>query len=261
MHSASAYIDELAARGRHHFTTQDARVALGGSLPAVRASLRRLQHRGAISDPHRGFYVIVPPEYRRLGCLPPEQFIHELMSQLGETYYVALLSAAELHGAAHHRPQTFQVMLGKQRRQIVCGEVRVQFLLRRDLDKTAVVEMNTPRGRLRVASPDATALELVGYADQCGGLDNVASVLSELAEALSAEKLVEAARLCPVAWVQRLGYLFELLDQDDLANALEAQVRERAVAFAPLIRAQSTAHAKRLQRWKLAVNATVEPER
>ena len=37
-----------------------------------------------------------------------------------------------------------------------------------------------------VASPEATALELVGYADQCGGLDNVASVLGELSEALDA---------------------------------------------------------------------------
>jgi predicted transcriptional regulator of viral defense system len=261
MRSASLYIDELAARGRHHFTTQDARVALGVPLPAVRASLRRLQHRGAIADPHRGFYVIVPPEYRRLGCLPPEQFIHELMAHLGQTYYVALLSAAELHGAAHHRPQTFQVMVAKQRREIVCGDVRVQFVMRRDLEKTPIVEMNTPRGRLRVSSPEATALELVGYAEQCGGLDNVGSVLSELGEVLSAEKLIEAAQLCPVAWMQRLGYLFELVEQDALANALEAHVRERAVVYAPLIRAQSTAHAKRLERWKLAVNASVEPER
>jgi AbiEi antitoxin C-terminal domain len=35
---------------------------------------------------------------------------------------------------------------------------------------------------------EATALELAGYADQCGGLDNVASVLAELVESLDAEK-------------------------------------------------------------------------
>src|SRR5204862_425249 len=81
---------------------------LGTSLAAVQAALRRLKRRGEIADPYRGFHVIVPPEYRRLGCLPAEQFVPQLMRVLGETYYVALLSAAELHGAAHQRPQAFQ---------------------------------------------------------------------------------------------------------------------------------------------------------
>ena len=31
----------------------------------------------------RGFCVIVPPEYRRLGCLPPEQFVLQLMEHHG----------------------------------------------------------------------------------------------------------------------------------------------------------------------------------
>jgi hypothetical protein len=33
--------------------------------------------------------------------------------------------------------------------------------------------MNTPRGKLRFATPEATALELVGYANQGGGFDNL----------------------------------------------------------------------------------------
>lgn len=260
MGSASEYIADLASRGRHHFSTDDARTVLGASLPAVRASLRRLKRRGEIADPHRGFHVIVPPEYRRLGCLPPEQFVPQLMEHLGEPYYVALLTAAELHGAAHHRPQAFQVMLGKNRRSIVCGEVRVVFVARHDLARTPTIETNTPRGRMRVSSPEATALELVGYADQCGGLDNVASVLAELGEALDGTKLREAARSCPVAWVQRLGYLLDATHQEALADALVDHVRERAVVLAPLVRATSIAGAPRVERWKLAVNASVEPD-
>jgi len=45
--------------------------------------------------PYRGFYVIVSPEYRSLGCRPAEQFIPDLMEYLGEVYYAGLLSAAE----------------------------------------------------------------------------------------------------------------------------------------------------------------------
>jgi predicted transcriptional regulator of viral defense system len=254
------YFDELAAAGRHHFTMAEAIVALGGSVPAVRATLRRAAKRGEIACPHRGFYVVVPPEYRRLGCLPPEQFIPQLMKHLGEPYYVALLSAAELYGAAHQRPQRFQVMVPKNRRPIECGGALVQFCARHDLERTPVLERNTPRGSMRLSSPEATALELVGYQDQCGGLDNVASVLAELAEPLRANELLEAARLCPVSWSQRLGYLLERTDHDELAGVLEEHVRGQAATLAPLVRAKSMKGAPRARRWRLALNVSVDAE-
>jgi predicted transcriptional regulator of viral defense system len=260
MPSAAKYILGLAERGRLHFTTDEAVASLGGSVPTVRAALRRLKAKGEIADPHRGFYVIVPPEYRRLECLPADQFVPQLMEHLGELYYVALLSAAELHGAAHQRPQSFQVMVKANRRAIECGEVRVQFVARKDLERTPVVEKNTPRGPLRVATPEATALELVGYADHCGGLDNVATVLADLVETLDPLKLVAAAALCPIAWVQRLGYLFDIGGHRELGDALVSHVKEHAHVVAPLVRAKTKTGAERLERWKLAVNASVEPD-
>lgn len=181
----------------------------------------------------------------------------QLMEYLGERYYVALLSAAELHGAAHQRPQSFQVMVAKNRRPIACGAVHVQFNARRDLARTPIVERNTPRGHLRISSPEATALEIVGYAEQCGGLDNVAAVLADLAEALTARKLVAAARLSPVVWAQRLGYLLELVDQADLATVLADHVCKHARVIAPLVRSKPITRAPRAERWRLAVNAHV----
>jgi len=230
------------------------------SLPAIRASLRRLKRRGEIADPYRGFHVIVPPEYRRLGCLPPEQFVQDLAAHLGEPAYAALLSAAEIHGAAHQRPQRFQVMMRTNRRPLRCGSVEVEFVARADLERTPTAEVNTPRGRLRVASPEATALELVGYADRCAGLDNVVTVLRELAERVDANRLVAAAALAPIAWSQRLGYLLEVLGLEVLANALEGHVRANARSVAPLVRSKPTSGARRIPRWKLAVNAEVEPD-
>lgn len=72
---ASSFIADLAARGQYTFTMGNAVKALGGAVPAVRAALRRLKAKGELADPHLGFHVIVPPEYRRLGCLPAEQFV------------------------------------------------------------------------------------------------------------------------------------------------------------------------------------------
>lgn len=118
------------------------------------------------------------------------------------TTYVALLSAAEIHGAAHQRPQRLQVMVERSRRPLQCGDVSVQFLSRADAGETPVRQETTPGGYLRVASPEATALELVGYADQCGGLSNVATVLRELEPELDSALLLAEARRSPIAWVQ-----------------------------------------------------------
>lgn len=256
MPSVSDYVAELVAQGKYHFTTDDAVTALGESISRVRAALRRLKASGELVDPHRSFHVILPPDHRRFGCPPPADFVPPLMQHLHEPYYVALLSAAELYGAAHGQ-DVFQVMARLNRKPIDCGRSRVQFVGRKDLDRTPLLEKDTAGGALRVASPEATALELVGYADRCGGLEYVADVLSELVDSLDPERLVAVAPLSPIVWTQRLGYLLDVTDHRGLANALVPVVEDLATDFAPLVRARPKGGARRVLRWKLAVNASV----
>jgi predicted transcriptional regulator of viral defense system len=257
--TATAYITDLSSSGRYHFTTADAARALGVSLVATRAALRRLAAKGAIASPARGFHVIVPPEYRRLGCLPPEQFVPQLLASRRLAYYVGLLSAAELHGAAHHRPQQFQVMVERPRPSIACGQVRVAFVARRAVARVAVEERNTPRGTVRVSTPEATALDLAGYPGRVGGLDVVATVVSELVERLDGAKLAAAAGLVPVPWAQRLGYVLELVGGEARTAALAEVVRERAREYVPLATGGRRGK-ERSARWRVEINAKVEAE-
>ena len=83
---ARQYIENLAAAGRYHFGSTEAKVALEVSSAAAKVALNRLAKKGAIASPARGFYVIIPPEYRLLGCLPADQFIPSLMKSLNLTY-------------------------------------------------------------------------------------------------------------------------------------------------------------------------------
>ena len=92
--------------------------ALGVSAAATKLALNRLAKQGEIASPMRGYDIIVPPEYRSLGSLPADQFIPGLMKSQRQIYYASLLTAAQYHGEAHHRPQEFQVMLAKNRRPI-----------------------------------------------------------------------------------------------------------------------------------------------
>lgn len=259
MPSAADFLDHLARTGRYHFTTDEAARETGRSLSATRAALQRLANRGLIAQPCRGFHVIVPPDYRELACLPAAQFVPQLFAHLGEPYYAALLTAAELHGAAHQRPQRFQVMCPTRRRAIQCGAVGVEFILRKDLDRTATIQVNTPRGSLRVASREATALELIGYADRCGGLDHVTAVLEELGPDCDGQLLVAEAEHASIAWAQRLGHLLDALQIPAQVTApLAAWIAERHPSYAALSRATRRTGASRDHRWRLVVNMDLE---
>ena len=261
--SARRYIEAITAEGRYHFSSDDARKALGVSPAAAKLALVRLARQKLIASPARGFYVVVPPEYRSLGCLPADQFIPALMERAGLRYYAGLLSAAQYFGAAHHRPQVFQVMLEKARRPIHCGQIRVSFIVRKNLQAVPIQTFNTPRGLIQVSTPEATAVDLVGYQRHIGGLDQVATVLAELAEHLDSEKLAAAARTAPVPWAQRLGYLLERAEAASKAVGLKHYVQEAArepVLLLPGAPPSSSSYAQRAADWQIIVNAEVEAE-
>ena len=200
---ARAYIGDLAA-SEHPNATVSCRAMperRSACPPAQPGSPRTASRGGRKSRSRLGsFYVIVPPENRSLGCLPADQFVSALMERLNQCYFVGLLSAAQYHGAAHHRPQEFQVVLERARRPISCGRVRAAFVVRKRLHEVLVQGFNTPRGRVRVSMPEATACDLAGYCRRVAGLDQVATALFELAEKLDPERLAEALRAVQLFW-------------------------------------------------------------
>ena len=251
---------DFAAGGRYHFTSSEFRSALGGSAAAANQALWRLGKRGEIASPGRGFYVVVPPEYRALGCLPPDQFIPALMGERGVRYYAGLLSAAQYHGAAHHRPQVFQVMVGRGRRPIRCGSVGVDFIVRAGLADVPLTTFDSPRGSVLASTVEATAVDLVGYMGRAGGIDRVAGMLSDLSEQIDAGLLVEAARSASVRLAQRLGFLLEFVGAGARCGPLKDHVRQSARNYTKLLPAAPTEGSTRSRDWRLFVNARVEVE-
>jgi hypothetical protein len=68
--TAAKFISDLVARGRYCFSAKEAVGALGANAVATRAGLRRLRQKGELAMPYKGFNVVVPPEFRNIGCLP-----------------------------------------------------------------------------------------------------------------------------------------------------------------------------------------------
>ena len=256
----SSLISKLESEGRYYFSFNELQLRSNLSPEALRSALYRLKRKKNIAMPMRGFYVILPPKYRSRGCLPAEQFVPGMMQYHDQTYYAGLLTAAAYYGASHQRPQVFQVVVAKPRRKITCGAVAVEFIVRKNAHEIPVQERNTPAGFLRVSTPEATAFDLVGHAAKCGGLDNVATLLGELSASLNAEKLLETAKLSPVSWLQRLGYLLDLVGDSDLSRPLAGLVAEKKPVNAFLLPSSRTTGAKINSRWRLLVNTLVEPE-
>jgi hypothetical protein len=73
-------------------------------------------------------------------------------------------------------------MVEKNQRPIECGSVRVSFIARKKIGSVSVQSFNTPRGIISVSTVEATTVDLAGYPKRAGGLDQVATILAELAE-------------------------------------------------------------------------------
>lgn len=125
----------------------------------------------------------IPPEYRALGCLPADQLLVPLMRHINAPYYVCLLSAAEFHGAAHQRPQITQVMVSKRIRSIRCGGVIIKFIYKKEMSHIPMQSINARTGYLMISTPEATAMDLLLYPKQSGGVNHIATILTELIEA------------------------------------------------------------------------------
>lgn len=256
------YIEELRSRGRCSFTTEEIVEQLDKTRTAANAFVRRLREKGRVATPVRGFHVVVPPEYRRLRCLPPRDFVPFLMEYLERDYYVGLLSAAAFHGAAHQQPQTFQTMVDEIRRQVECGRVRIEFHERSGLSDVPTQHVNTDYSQIPISTREATAVDLVGFAGQIGGLDRVATVLVELAEEIDADRLAEVGPdIAPDAWLQRLGYLLDTLGFEERTGPLAEFVDKNVQEVTPLRSERGGRTGKpRDEKWRVAINHQLDPD-
>lgn len=233
--SVSSFVDRLQATGTYTFSVADVHSALPASEIALDNAIRRLDKTGRIVTPRRGFYVIVPTEYRAAGSPPPSWFIDDLMRFLGQPYYVGLLSAAAIHGASHQQPMEFQVVTDRPTRRGLAGRARIQFHMSSSIAETPAAKVQTETGTMLVSTPESTALDLVRFSAACGGWSNVATVLQELAERIQPDALQAVAQLRKTPEIQRLGYLLDRAGEPRLADPLLrvlASRRYRPVALA-----------------------------
>lgn len=259
--SPSQLPDWLLSRGRHFVTTADVAKLVGVEESKVHLSLHRSRDARKIVSVTKGGWVPVPPQYREAGAPPPIHYIDQLMRHLGHAYYVGLLSSARLHGASHQVPMVLQVVTPALLRERRIGGSRIQFIRRAATADRAVQQHNVPTGRVTIATPETTALDIVEAPDLAAGLGNVGNVVGELMleGLIDDDRLAEAAAGYPSTVAQRAGYLIEHMAEEVgtpvALDELAAWVKSRDYT---LLDPRSDVRGARDDRWRIVVNTDVE---
>ncbi len=257
--SLSRWIDDLQRSGRYTFTREEALRELKQSASTLDKSLHRASSRGRILPLRRGFYVIVSLEYSSAGAVPAEWFIDDLMHFLGKKYYVGCLSAAVWHGAAHQRPQEMQVVVSEPICSIETRAVRIRFLRFAGVKRALTETRRTQTSDIPISTPEWTAIDLIRFQKHYGSMDSAATVLAELAEVLSPERLVEAAdHEVRCAYLQRLGWMLDFLGHEKITVPLHESILSRDPSYTPLNSSLNKRSGRRNSRWRIIVNE--EPE-
>jgi predicted transcriptional regulator of viral defense system len=217
-----SYLNSLLSSGRSVFLRENALKDLHIQQGAFLDAAEKLQKRGKLISPRQGFYVVVPPQYQSWGAPPPNWYIDDLMRHEGHTYYVGLLKAAELHGASHQAVMEFQVITNKRLPRLSVGRSALAFYYRKDMAAcdAGIVDYKTDTGRMKISSAELTVFDLLRYPQAAGGLDNVATVISDLGEKIDAEKITSLAPTFERNIVQRVGYLLEHMGHKEKAEKL-----------------------------------------
>lgn len=225
----STFMSGLLSGGRVVFTGTEATQSLNVGRGAFLDAAERLQKRKSLLNPRQDFYVVVPPQFASWGAPPPPWYIDALMRHIGKAYYVGLLKAAELHGATHQAVMEFQVITARRLPRIHAGRNLIAFYYRKDMESIAagIEDRKTDTGTMRVSGAALTAIDLLRYPQAAGGLDNVATVLTDLAEKIDGEQLAALSATTERPVIQRLGHLLDRLGHAARAEAMHTAAAAR----------------------------------
>jgi len=262
------YVKDLRRNGKRSFTIQQLMSELKIAHATALVGLHRLKQESDIISPARGFYVIVPPEYQRQGSIPPEELVLLLVEHLNQAYYVSLLSAAQYYGATHQRPNSFQVVCNKRiQHPLKFGSIRIDVVYKQDLTSIPINQISTPSGYLNIASPELVVFDLLYYSRRSGGLNHIATLLSELILSIDTVRMLDLAkRLNEKAWLQRLGYILDHIETEEedkkvmITKKLLEYLSNKMKLYVPMEPGIDRKGYPRNKKWKIIENVKIESD-
>jgi predicted transcriptional regulator of viral defense system len=258
----SDYLRVLRSNGRYAFTMDDLINNVPKPVKNLRKDLDRLREKGEIVNIRREFYTILPDEYRKMGALPVEFYISDLMKHLNKQYYVGLFSAAMYLGAAHQQPQEFFVISESPKpRMVQSSNLRINFNAKSKFPVNGIEDRKTETGYFRISGPELTFLDLIYFEQSMGGFNRISTILQELSEGIRLNQMKEVLlNDFPVSVLQRAGYIAEnVLFNHKLSLVFENKLAK--IKYQPvLLKSSGKKEGPMDSKWKVRVNLQIESD-
>ena len=261
--AVAARLDSLQAQGRLVASVAELAQHCGLSYLAARRQLERLALRVVRLPGRPSIVLLVPPEHRARGAPPIAAWLDAYMRYRAQPYYVGLLSAAALHGAAQQAPQVTQIITESPLRPIEVGRLRVDSYVKHHLRRTPLSELAGLPAPLAVSTPEATALDLIAFNTRIGGIRRVAELISQMRPAFTVRGLRKALEAEEQAALkQRLGYVLEVLGMERMAAEVGRHLPARCMAVPLQTHAsKGLARSTAVQPWRIVDNVSLKEPR
>ena len=172
----------------------------------------------------------------------PYFYIETLMQHLKREYYVALLSAVEVYLSPKEALQANEITVITSLpplRDSFRGQGKIRYFVKKDIKnlreigvKRKTLPFSIEERTLRVASLELTAVDLLLYEKEIGGIQKAVEVIQRIKNHLSWQELpTEVILSTPVSIFQRLGYVLSFIKEEELAERLKERVLSTGKKF------------------------------
>lgn len=245
------WIQSLGEKGIYSFSMQELKEVFAHlKEKTILNTLGTLKKQGKLLPLWNGIYSIV--RFVDIGNATdnkaireegkPYFYIETLMQHLKREYYVALLSAVEVYLSPKEALQVNEITVITSLpplRDSFREQSKIRYLVKKDIKnlKEIVVKRKTlpfsiEERTLRVASLELTAVDLLLYEKEIGGIQKAVEVIQRIKKHLSWQELpTEVILSTPVSIFQRLGYVLSFIKEEELAERLKERVLSTGKKF------------------------------
>jgi predicted transcriptional regulator of viral defense system len=248
-------LSSLSYAGKSIFTLPDIKKL----VPEPKNVLDNLVRKKWILKLRKGVYAISPLDAGEKGAESYTLHGFVIASFLVKPYYIGYWSALNYHGLTEQTPPSVYVATTRPKNARTVLDTRFVFVTIPKRKIFGIEETEVEKWKVMISAPEKTVVDCLDHPEHCGGVEEIAKAIFFSRDELDFMKVVSwARRIGNNAVVKRLGYIAETLGIDECLRLLSG---EKLKSGYPLLDPTLPRSGRIKERWKLLVNAPIDPGR
>lgn len=248
-------LTELSYRNKRIFTLED----IKDQVEKPKNFLDQLIRKKWILKIRRGVYAIAPLETGEAGADNYTMHSFVIGSLLTKPYYIGYWSALNYHGFTEQTPSSVYIVTPKPKNSRNILDVHYLFVTIRPRKIFGTEEIELEKRKIIISSPEKTIIDCLDHPEHCGGIEEIAKSIYFSKNELDIKKIINYAKeIGNTAVIKRLGYISEIFQWQDYLDLLFSTKLKSGYSLLDPTRPK---HGHIRERWKIIVNASIDPKR